>query len=371
MTNETPIAVAMSGGVDSSVVAAMLRAEGRPIVGMTMQLWNQRRFPELIPEGGASGRCCSLDDAYDARLVAESIGAPFYVVNFEERFEQEVVAPFVDDYVSGRTPIPCTLCNNFIKFDRFLEMARQIGADKIATGHYARIERDAATGRYLLLRGVDRSRDQSYFLWGLTQEQLAATLFPLGGLLKSDVRRLARELGVAVAEKGESREICFVPDGDYARFVERYLADQGRAGEDLTGDVVDEAGRPLAAHAGVHRFTVGQRKGLGVATGSPLYVTEILPAERKVVVGPRPALERRHFEVERSNWIAFERLDAPLRVEAKIRYQFQPVPATVRRGAAPSRVEVEFDEPQTAVTPGQAAVFYQGDRVVGGGWIAA
>ena len=368
--SEGLIAVAMSGGVDSSVVAAMLHAQGRPVVGMTMQLWNQRRFPELIPEGGAAGRCCSLDDVYDARAVAASVGIPFYVVNFEERFEREVVQPFVDDYVAGRTPIPCTLCNNFVKFDQFLDMARQAGAETIATGHYARIERDPDTGRFLLLRGVDHSRDQSYFLWGLTQEQLSRSLFPLGALEKAEVRALAHQLDVPVADKGESREICFVPNGDYARFVETYLDERGVPAGAREGEVVDASGRTLAEHGGIHRFTIGQRKGLGVAAGKPLYVTEILPAERKVVVGPREALERRAFEAERMNWISIPALDAPIEVEVKIRYQFRPVKATVFPTADPSRAHVEMAAPQLAVTPGQAAVFYQGDVVVGGGWIS-
>ncbi len=363
------IAVAMSGGVDSSAVAAMLHDEGRAVVGMTMQLWNQRRIPELIPEGGASGRCCSLDDVYDARAVAAAIGIPFYVVNFEEQFERDVVRPFVADYIAGKTPIPCTLCNNSVKFEPFLEMARQVGAEVVATGHYARIERDPDSGRYLLLRGVDHSRDQSYFLWGLTQEQLSHSLFPLGGLQKSEVREIARRLRVPVADKGESREICFVPNGDYGRFVERYIEENGLDAGDLRGEVVDTAGRALAEHQGVHRFTVGQRKGLGVAVGSPLYVTEILPAERKVVVGPREALARKVFRAERPNWIAFESLDEPVRVEAKIRHQFRPASAVVRPGSEPGVFEVEMDEPQLAVSPGQAAVFYQGDLVVGGGWI--
>lgn len=367
---ENLIAVAMSGGVDSSVVAAMLHAQGRAVVGMTMQLWNQRRFPELIPEGGAVGRCCSLDDVYDARRVAESVGIPFYVVNFEERFEREVVQPFVDDYVAGRTPIPCTLCNNFVKFDQFLDMARQAGAETIATGHYARIEHDPESGRYRLLRGIDQSRDQSYFLWGLTQEQLSRSLFPLGGMQKSEVRALARKLRVPVADKGESREICFVPNGDYAQFVETYLDERGAPAEERQGEVVDSSGRLLAEHRGVHRFTIGQRRGLGVAAGSPLYVTDILPAQRKVVVGPREALERRVFEVERLNWISSPELEAPIEVEVKIRYQFKPVRATVSPSETPERARVEFTDPQLAVTPGQAAVFYHGDLVVGGGWIS-
>ncbi len=370
--SEPLIAVAMSGGVDSSVVAALLHSENRPIVGMTMQLWNQQRLPELIPEGGATGRCCSLDDVYDARWVAESLGVPFYVVNFEDRFERDVVRPFVDDYVSGRTPIPCTLCNNFIKFDQFLDMAAQAGAETIATGHYARIDYHQRTGRWRLLKGVDDSRDQSYFLFGLTQAQLSKTLFPLGHLQKAEVRELAHRLKVPVADKGESREICFVPNGDYARFVELYLEQQGAPVASAGGDVVTADGGRLATHSGVHRFTIGQRKGLGVAVGEPLYVTQIQAAEKRVVVGPKTDLLRQRFTIGDLNWISIDgldELDGPLDVEVKIRYRFPPARATVRPLAGGRRAEVELAEPQLAVTPGQAAVFYQGDVVVGGGWI--
>src|SRR5713226_6267944 len=208
------IAVAMSGGVDSSTVAGLLRREGRSIVGLTMQLWNQRRLPELVPEGATSGRCCSLDDVYDARRVAEHLGVPYYVVNFEKRFEEEVVGPFVHEYLSGRTPIPCTLCNNFIKFDQFLEMAEGVGLERIATGHYAQIHWNPDSGRWEMRRSADRAKDQTYFLFGLTQEQLSRTLFPLGEMTKTEVRTLAREMRLAVAEKDESYEICFVPNGD-------------------------------------------------------------------------------------------------------------------------------------------------------------
>lgn len=363
------IAVAMSGGVDSSVVAALLHSQDQPIVGMTMQLWNQQRMPELIPEGGATGRCCSLDDVYDARWVAESIGVPFYVVNFEDRFEEQVVKPFVEDYVSGRTPIPCTLCNNFIKFDQFLDMAAQAGAETIATGHYARIDFDEQSGRWRLLTGVDPSRDQSYFLFGLTQEQLSRTLFPLGHLQKSEVRELAQRLKVPVADKGESREICFVPNGDYAAFVETYLEQSGAGAPEGHGELVTADGETLAQHEGVHRFTIGQRKGLGVATGSPLYVTEIQPAAKKVVVGTKKDLLRRKFEIDDINWISMAAPDAPIEVAVKIRYKFQPARAVVRPIEGSTRAEVEFVEPQLSVTPGQAAVFYDGDVVVGGGWI--
>ncbi|MGH9554420.1 MAG: tRNA 2-thiouridine(34) synthase MnmA [Terriglobales bacterium] len=363
------IAVAMSGGVDSSAVAAMLRAEGHPLVGLTMQLWNQRRLAgrEGMPEA-VQGRCCSLDDVYDARRVAETLGIPYYVVNHEERFERDVVRPFVEEYLAGRTPIPCSLCNSQVKFDQLLVTARQIGADLLATGHYARVEQDAATGRWLLRRAVDEARDQSYFLFGLTQEQLSHTRFPLGSMRKPEVRELARRHGLALADKPDSQEICFVPGGDYKKFLDAYLAEQGGPAQDTAGELVTTSGEVVGRHAGVQNFTVGQRKGLGIATGNPLYVIAIEGDQRRVVVGADDELRSRTLRARGLNWIAVDDLEAPRRVQVKIRHRHEPAPATLEKAGA-GEVLVTFDEPQRAITPGQAAVFYDGDLVVGGGWI--
>jgi tRNA-uridine 2-sulfurtransferase len=365
---DAPIAVAMSGGVDSSTVAAMLARDGRRVIGLTMQLWNQRRLPELSAED-AGGRCCSLDDVYDARRVANQIGIPYYVVNFERQFEEQVIKPFVQEYLAGRTPIPCTLCNNFIKFDRFLEFADSVGAGQIATGHYARVRRDAATGRRQLLRGVDRSKDQTYFLFGLTQEQLARTLFPLGEMNKSEVREMAASMGLDIASKGDSQEICFVPNGDYTAFMNVYLAQTGASPEATEGEIVTSEGRKLGVHSGVQNFTVGQRKGLGIATGEPLYVIATDAASQRVVVGGNDELLRGTFQASGVNWVSVAGIDGPTRAEVKIRNKHAAASATLRPGCQPDRVEVTFDEPQRAVTPGQAAVFYNGDLVLGGGWI--
>jgi len=370
MPQSRTIAVAMSGGVDSSTVAAMLRAEGHRIIGLTMQLWNQRRLAGHpgMPEA-VQGRCCSLDDVYDARRVAETLGIPYYVVNHEERFERDVVRPFVEEYLSGRTPIPCSLCNNHLKFDQLLIVARQIGADLLATGHYARVQFDEARGRWLLKRAADLSRDQTYFLFGLTQEQLSRTLFPLGEMTKPEVRDLARQHGLALAEKPDSQEICFVPGGDYKNFLDAYLAEKGESLPDTAGELVTTHGEVIGEHDGIHNFTVGQRKGLGVATGSPLYVLQIKGDSRQVVVGGAEDLYSKTLRARRINLISVEDLSAPMRVAVKIRHRHEAAPATIDR-SGPDEIVATFDEPQRAITPGQAAVFYDGDIVVGGGWIA-
>jgi len=364
------IAVAMSGGVDSSTVAAMLCAQGHRVVGLTMQLWNQRRLAGRagMPEV-AHGRCCSLDDVYDARRVAEHLHIPYYVVNYEARFEQEVVRPFVAEYLAGRTPIPCSLCNNSIKFDQFLVTARQIGAERLATGHYARVEFDQARGRWLLKRPADRAKDQTYFLFGLRQEQLSRTLFPLGELRKSEVRELARQHGLALAEKPDSQEICFVPNGDYAAFIDAYFRERGIAPEKTQGEIRDTEGHVLGEHAGVHHFTVGQRRGLRVAAGEPLYVIATEPVSQRVIIGRNQDLLRACLHANAVNWISIAPISQPVRAQVKIRNKHEAAEATLHPSADPARVEIHFGQPQRAVTPGQAAVFYQDDLVLGGGWI--
>ncbi|HEV2864787.1 MAG TPA: tRNA 2-thiouridine(34) synthase MnmA [Pyrinomonadaceae bacterium] len=364
------IAVAMSGGVDSSAAAAILKAQGHELVGFTMQLWNQRRGLTVDEHGEPlPSRCCSLDDVYDARRVAEELGFPFYVLNLERDFERDVVAPFVESYLSGETPIPCVACNSRLKFASLDRLARSLGCDKVATGHYARVEFDEAAGRHKLLRGLDRRKDQTYFLWELTQEQLSRSLFPLGEMSKPEAREEARRHKLYVAEKQESQEICFVPDGDYAGFIERYLEAEGK--RDATpgrGEIVNTEGRVLGEHGGVHRYTVGQRRGLGISRELPLYVVRVEPEGNRVVVGDAEELLAEEFTAAGVNWIAFGEPPEPVRADVRIRYRHEESPATITPVGA-GRVRVRFDRPQRAITPGQAAVFYRGEEVVGGGWI--
>ena len=343
----------MSGGVDSSVAAALLAEQGHDVIGLSMQLYPQN--------GNHFGSCCTLDDLHDARRVATALGFPHYILNLEERFNDTVISNFVHEYASGRTPLPCAHCNSDLKFSTLLERARGFGSDSVATGHYARIDR-SPDGRWLLKRSVDRDKDQSYFLFSLTQDQLAGALFPVGSLSKPAVRTEARRLGLTVADKADSQEICFVPDGDYATFV------ASRRVDSHGGAILDEHGRTLATHGGVHRFTIGQRKGLGIATGMPLYVVKIDAESGDVTVGPRSSLERTSLTASSVNWVS---ADAPaewLRVSAQIRHRHRAAPGRVR-ALDDRRAEFEFDDPQAAITPGQAVVFYDEDLVVGGGWI--
>jgi tRNA-uridine 2-sulfurtransferase len=350
------IVVAMSGGVDSSVAAALLAQQGHEVIGLSMQLYDQREGQVRF------GTCCTIDDLHDARRVAARIGIPHYIVNFERQFNDQVISNFVREYASGRTPIPCVHCNGDLKFATLAERALSLDARFVATGHYARVEREEVSGQYRLMRGLDPAKDQSYFLFTLDQAQLGHAMFPVGAMDKATVRDHARNLGLSVSEKPDSHEICFVPDGDHAAFLERQGAHvPGGAIHSVGGEVVGH-------HDGVHRFTVGQRKGLGLSSPVRLYVVDIDAESRTVTVGPREALERYSLDASEVNWIAGAPPPPGTRATAQIRHRHAEAAASLSPGPN-ATVHVTFDEPQHAVAPGQAVVFYDGPVVLGGGWI--
>jgi len=348
------VVVAMSGGVDSAVAAARCVAAGWEVVGISLR---------LAPDG--AGSCCSLDDFHDARATADRLGFPHYVFDLRDAFARHVVRPFVAEYLAGRTPNPCARCNEHVKLGLLWERARELGATRLATGHYARVGTDPVTGRHCLRAAADATKDQSYFLFMLDQAALARTLFPVGELAKAEVRAAARALGLPVADKPESMGVCFVPDGDVAGFVERAAPDAVRP-----GPIVDEAGRVLGRHAGVHGFTVGQRRGLRIAADAPRYVRALDAARATVTVAPAARLRAGGLVARETRWVAGTPPPAGTRFGARIRHRHPPVPARLL-AAAGDEVRVAFAAGAgPAVTPGQAAVFYDGDRVLGGGWIA-
>ena len=364
------IAIAMSGGVDSSAAAALLKEQGHDLVGFTMQLWNQRRGISVDENGEPlPSRCCSLDDVYDARRVAEELGFPFYVLNLEREFERDVVEPFVASYLKGETPIPCVSCNSRLKFASLDRLAASLGCEKVATGHYARVVYDNKAERYRLFRGRNLQKDQSYFLWELTQDQLSRSLFPLGEMSKPEVRAVARQSKLAIAEKAESQEICFVPDGDYSGFIDRYLAAEGATDQlPPAGEIVDARGVVVGTHTGIHRYTIGQRRGIGIASERPLYVLGIDVEKNQVTVGDPDQLLTSEFIAAGVNWIAYDNPVEPVQASVRIRYRHNEAAATIIP-LEDNHVRVSFAEPQRAITPGQATVFYDGDEVLGGGWI--
>lgn len=356
---DTTVVVAMSGGVDSSVVAGLLHKQGYRVIGITLQLWDYTP----ASEGGTKkfGTCCALDDVYDARRVCQTLGVPHYVLNYESEFKEKVIDDFVDTYLSGATPIPCVRCNQRIKFDSLLKKAKQLGADCLATGHYVRRE-TGADGKGQLCKGTDPKKDQSYFLFATTQEQLDFLVFPLGSMEKAETRELAKEIGLHLHGKKDSQDICFVPGGDYRQVVRKFAPQADEAGNFVDGD-----GNVLGQHNGIINFTVGQRKGLGIAFGEPMYVVAIRPDTREVVLGPREALGVTTFTVNELNWLG-ESLPDGLEIHAKVRASHRGAEGTLR-SLGNGRAEVTLYMPEEAVSPGQAAVFYVNDRLIGGGWI--
>ena len=354
------IVVGMSGGVDSSVAAALLVEQGCDVVGVTMRVWPRQELEEPTKRFGS---CCGTEAVEDARQVARTLGIPHYLLSMDEEFNQKVIGRFVDSYAKGLTPVPCLSCNSNLKFGSLLGRARAWDAAAVATGHYARVARDGATGRHLLLRPRDLRKDQTDFLWPLTQAQLGEARFPIGELTKDEVRARARSFGLVTADKPESQDICFVPDGDYRDFLRRRAPEVFRPGA-----VVDRLGQTIGAHGGIAGFTIGQKRGLGLAAGRPLYVVDLDPRRDTITVGDAAELERDRLVATAANFIACAPPTSPLRVAAKIRHSHQPAPATVR-ALDGETAEVVFDSPQRAVTPGQSVVFYDGDVVVGGGVI--
>lgn len=350
------VVVAMSGGVDSSVTAAFVAQKGWDAVGISMRLY-------ATPPSSYTKSCCSPDDLFDARMVADTLGIPFYVANYQDEFKARVIDYFVEEYKRGRTPNPCVACNNHLKFDILLKRSLALGATYLATGHFARIDR---SGDVPVMRtGLDENKDQSYFLFGIPREALSRIVFPLGELTKEEVREYASGMNLETAEKPESQEICFVEGRSYRDFLEERI----KQGDSVPGKFMHVDGQVLGEHDGIHQFTIGQRKGLGLSWHEPLYVQAIRPEEGTVVVGPKRGLFARGLVAERCNWLSFERPPGILECEARIRYRSKPVKAVVTVGEDASLAMVEFEEPQRAVAPGQAVVFYRGDEVLGGGWI--